>query len=192
MEDFCVRVCTRNNYLVSTFVIAKCATQSRPIQHMDVSKKAASQQSEDIMQIVVFKLGEEQYGLPIDFIKEVVATPKLIKVPLAPPHIVGIANIRGDILSIVDLEIRFGLGNTGQTNPYTLVLDHEQLKMGILVKNVPQTLNVTESEIDRNSPVLQTSGDETQYISGIIKTADTLIFLIDVAKIVGDPEMSHV
>lgn len=150
-------------------------------------EKSGTAQGNDLVQVVLFSLGGERYGLPIDFIKEVVPTPKLVKVPLSPPHISGIANIRGDILSIVDLEIRFNIAKEQMSDkPYTLVLDHEKLKMGILVQEVPQTLNISQSDIDRTSPILQAGSDDGVFIEGIIKHNDSLVFLIDVLKIMED------
>lgn len=157
---------------------------------MEATIQNTQQQTGDTIQVVLFKLGEEKYGLPIDYIKEVVPTPKLVKVPLSPSYIVGIANIRGDILSIVDLETRFEIKPTEAANKsYTLVLDHDKLKMGILVSEVPQTLNIDPGEIDRSSPVLQSNSGENFFIEGIIKSDDTLVFLIDVLKIMDDHDL---
>lgn len=142
-----------------------------------------------VYQVIVFRLGSEEYGLMIDQIKEVVITPRIARVPLMPSYIKGVANIRGNILAIVDLEEKFGLkeGN-GETNLaskyYSLVVESEAFNMAILVKDVPNTLSVTESQIDRSGGIVTGQTAEKQYIKGIIKTGERLIILIDIHKII--------
>src|SRR3954465_9373471 len=94
------------------------------------------------LQIVVFKLGNEEYGLHIDQIKEVVITPNITRMPQTPSFVRGVANIRGNVIAIFDLEERFNLTRTIQTkgNKYTLVVASDEVKMGLLVTEVPNTV----------------------------------------------------
>ena len=63
-------------------------------------------------QIVVFRLGQEEYGLPIEQIKEVVITPNITRMPQTPAFVKGVANIRGNVIAILDLEEKFGLARS--------------------------------------------------------------------------------
>jgi len=155
--------------------------------------KEANEQGEvatgPVYQVIVFRLGTEEYGLMIDQIKEVVITPKIAKVPLMPSYIKGVANIRGNIMAIVDLEEKFGLKDETTTSDpttkyYSLVVESEAFNMAILVKDVPNTLSVTESQIDRTGGIITGQSAEKQYIKGIIKTGERLIILIDIHKII--------
>lgn len=145
--------------------------------------------------LVVFRLGGEEYALPIDQIKEVVLTPKISRIPQTPHYIKGVANIRGNVISIVDLEERFGLAsefetkdrtdeqgeveNEGNSN-YTLVIDSEEFKIGVLVKDVPNTLSVFTNEIDNSSGLLKHSSLDENAINGIVKINDRMIIMIDI------------
>ncbi len=142
-------------------------------------------------QIVVFKLGGEEYGLEIDKIKEVVITPKISKIPLAESYIVGVANVRGNILAIIDLEIKFGLKTLSEPATYTLVLDDEKAKVGILVKEVPNTLTVPVSAIEPASATLQELGGDKRFIKSIVKLGNRLIFLIDIHSVVSKDLVSQ-
>ena len=155
-----------------------------------------SKQEETIyasQQLIVFHVGKEEFGLQIDQIKEVVITPKIAHIPLMPTYIKGIANIRGNIIAIVDLIERFKIATDAQQTiaNYTLVVESEQLKMGVLVENVPDTLTVYENEIDTSSSFLKEEGEQTQsYIKGIVNKKGRLIILIDIFKIVSIEELN--
>lgn len=152
---------------------------------MDGTKAGAT------MQIVVFKLGQEEYALQIGQIKEVVQTPAITTMPQSPSYVRGVANIRGNIIAIVDLEERFGLRakTEGQQNDgnYTLVVASDELKMGVLVRDVPNTLAIGESAIDQSI----SNADEQSYIKGIVKLDKRLIILIDIFKTMSGKELGH-
>src|SRR5690349_5800373 len=82
------------------------------------------------LQVMVFKLGNEEYGLHIDQIKEVVITPTITRMPQTPSYVKGVANIRGNVIAIFDLEDRFNLSGTiqDQGSKYTLVVESEDVK----------------------------------------------------------------
>jgi purine-binding chemotaxis protein CheW len=142
----------------------------------------ASQKS---LQIVVFKLGNEEYGLHIDQIKEVVITPNITRMPQTPSYIKGVANIRGNVIAIFDLEDRFNLTRSEQNNNrYTLVVESEDVKMGLLVNEVPNTVSVNTGDLDESIGIINDANAETNYIKGIIKTGTRLIILIDIFKVV--------
>lgn len=144
------------------------------------------------LQIVVFKLGNEEYGLHIDQIKEVVITPTITRMPQTPTYVKGVANIRGNVIAIFDLEERFRLARTAQnqTNKYTLVVESEDVKMGLLVSDVPNTVSVNSADLDETIGIINDASAETNYIKGIIKTGSRLIILIDIFKVI-DQEMSN-
>lgn len=139
------------------------------------------------LQIVVFKLGQEEYGLRIDQIKEVVLTPNITRMPQTPSYVKGVANIRGNVIAIFDLEDRFNLSRTETTTKgkhYTLVVESEDIKMGLLVNEVPNTISVNAGDLDESVGIINDANAEVNYIKGIIKTGNRLIILIDIFKVV--------
>jgi len=144
-------------------------------------------------QIIVFKQGEEEYALHIDQIKEVVITPNITRMPQTPSFVRGVANIRGNIIAIVDLEDMFGLKRTNANalgKNFTLVVESEDLKMGILVHEVPNTLTVSAKDFDESVNIVNDSRVSSNYIRGIIKSGQRLIILIDIFKVI-DHELIH-
>jgi purine-binding chemotaxis protein CheW len=142
-------------------------------------------------QIVVFKLGQEEYGMHIDQIKEVVITPTITRMPQTPAFVKGVANIRGNVIAILDLETKFGLMRTEDTphqgNNFTLVIESEEYKMGILVREVPNTLSIASANIE-DSVFTGDHQSEQAYITGIVKLEKRLIIMIDIFKVISDQE----
>ena len=137
-----------------------------------------------MQQIVVFKLGQEEYGLSIGQIKEVVTTPVITRMPQTQSFVRGVANIRGTVIAMLDLEERFGLvtGEATQGNSqYALVIDSPEYKMGVLVREVPNTLSISEDAIDQ--VFAADNDDQGSYITGIVKVDKRLIILIDIYKL---------
>jgi purine-binding chemotaxis protein CheW len=147
-------------------------------------------------QIVVFKLGEEEYGLSIGQIKEVVITPNITRMPQTPSFVKGVANVRGNIIAMLDLEEKFGLqrksGSDGLPigNNFTLVIESDEMKMGVLVKEVPNTLSISPSNIEE-TVFTGDSQREQSYISGIVKLDKRLIIMIDIFKVITEQEASQ-
>lgn len=153
----------------------------------EVKKQASYEKKQEeigaLVQLIIFKLGEEEYALNIDQIKEVVLTPGIAKIPQTPNYIKGLANIRGNVIAIVDLEKKFNLSDDDtQKGNYTLVVESDSFKIGILVKEVPNTLTVEEKDIDNSSSILQYSSLDQDCIRGIVKSGERMIILVDMIK----------
>lgn len=159
----------------------------------ETTKTTDTTKSPSRLQIVVFKLGNEEYGLHIDQIKEVVITPNITRMPQTPSYVKGVANVRGNVIAIFDLEDRFSLTNTIQArgSKYTLVVESEDIKMGLLVSDVPNTISVNSADLDESVGIINDSNTENNYIKGVIKTGERLIILIDIFKVV-DIEMTGI
>ena len=150
-------------------------------------KKENSTHIEQSIPLIVFRLGKEEYGIKIEQVKEVTITPSITKMPKTPSFIRGVANIRGDIIAIMDLQERFGIltkeeDNTSR-NTYTLVVERENYSIGLIVKEVPQTLTLRTSQIEKTPGILADSDISEKYIEGIGKADGRLIIMLDIYKI---------
>jgi len=154
------------------------------LQELANETASAEELASDRIQIIVFRLGEEEYALEIDKVKEVVLTPPMTKVPLQPDYIAGVANIRGNILAMVDLAQKFDRGvasrHSNGEESYSLVLENKDYQMAILVHQIPDTISVAQDEIDDSPNIVQEfSGN---YIKGVIRQEERLIILLDVFR----------
>ena len=145
-----------------------------------------------IIQLIVFRLGDEEYGLRIEQVKEVTITPEIARMPKTPPFIKGIANLRGDIIAIVDLEERFGLRPAGQELPatsYTLAIEAKDYTIGIVVREVPQPLSIPMSIIEKAPDFIQDININDKYIEGIAKVDGRIIIVLDMLKLLTPAEI---
>lgn len=145
---------------------------------------------EQTFQIVIFRLGNEEYALNIDQIKEVVRTPSITRMPQSLTYIKGVANIRGNIIAIIDLEEKFELkeNSVNTSDTFTLVVESDQHKMGIIVNEVPNTLAISPSDLDQSMVAAE---NDQNYITGIVKLGSRLIILMDIFKVMSMKEMGQ-
>jgi purine-binding chemotaxis protein CheW len=169
------------------------------ISPADTSTVPATSSSKEIgaQQLIVFRLGGEEYGVSIKQVKEIVILPPVARIPLTPSYVKGVANVRGNILAIIDLAEKFGFAPdsapTAEGKPsYILVMESENLKMGIMVKEVPSTLSVNSDQIDYSPSIIHDSGVESNYIKGIVRSGSRLIILIDMYKVVSKETLQSV
>ncbi|WP_242919311.1 chemotaxis protein CheW [Pontibacter liquoris] len=150
---------------------------------------------EVMVHLIVFKLGAEEYGIKIEQVREVTVTPGITRMPRTPDFVKGVANIRGDIIAIMSLEDRFGIRPAPMpedVNPnlsYTLVIEARDYKIGVMVREVPQSLNLPMSKIDKAPSFLQDIGIHENYIEGIAKVDNRLIIVLDMLRILTNDEV---
>ncbi len=149
--------------------------------------------------LIVFKLGSEEYGIRIEQVKEVTLTPEIARMPKTPPFIKGIANIRGDIIAVMDLEERFkiapvasaGENSDKNRNSYTLVLEAKDYTIGLMVREVPQSLTLPVSRMEKTPSFIQDLNINDNYIEGIGKLGSRLIIVLDFHKILSFEEVEQ-
>jgi purine-binding chemotaxis protein CheW len=134
------------------------------------------------LQLVVFRLDREWYGLEISKVKEVIRAGKITYLPSSPEYIAGIVSLRGNILSITDLKTIFSLPHEEPTDKARIIaIESGVLETGFLVDEVVESIEVPVSKIE---PALLTIPAEgAKYIAGQCKVADKLIAIINVEKV---------
>lgn len=161
--------------------------------------KADGEKVDVLKQFIVFKLANEDYAVPIEQVKEVTYTPFISKMPKTPNFIKGVANIRGDIIAVIDLEARFklkpklNLPSKESTKSFTMVVDAEEdYTIGFITQGMPQTLSLGEKSIERNSNILKRSKVQSNFIDGLGKVDGRLIIILNIDKILNDKEIQFI
>jgi len=150
--------------------------------------------AESTVHLIVFKLGTEEYGIRIEQVKEVTITPEITRMPKTPAFIKGVANIRGDIIAIMDLEERFNItpfAGARSEMSYTLAIEAKEYSIGIIVRDMPQSLTIPVSKIDKTPTFLQELNFNDNYIEGIGKLGGRLIIVLDIYKILTNDEINQ-
>ena len=160
---------------------------SVPVATPERAKPAA------LLQLIVFRLGDEDYGIRIEQVKEVTVTPEVARMPKTPPFIKGIANLRGDIIAIIDLEERFGLRPAGREVPersYTIAVEAADYTLGLMVREVPRPFTLPQSQIEAAPDFVQDSSTRDKYLEGIAKLPDGgIIIVLDMRKLLTPSEV---
>ena len=138
------------------------------------------------MQLVVFALGDEEYGVPIQFVKEIIRKPEVTQLPNAPAYIIGVINLRGQIIPIISLNSRFNLGVEMAAESKVVIVEYGGITVGMEVNEVSEVLNLGGDKISA-APAMATTID-SGYISGVGKLENRLLIILDVEKIFSDEE----
>lgn len=140
------------------------------------------------LQIVGFRIGRETYGVPISLVHEIVRVPEITSVPESPGFVEGVINLRGKIISVVDLRKRFG-GNIGAADRKNriLVTAVEGKLVGLMVDSASEVLKISENDIGPPPGIF--AEDEVHFVTGVGKHQGRLIILIDLNRVLQKGEL---
>ena len=124
------------------------------------------------IQYIVIRVGEEQYGINIGYVDNIVRIQRITRVPKSQPYYVGVINLRGEVVPVMSLRKRFGLEakeNTGSTRIIILKLDDQSL-VGVVVDEVREVVNLNPQTIE--TPSFKLDEKNAAYLAGIGKNGD--------------------
>lgn len=153
-------------------------------------QNTAAKGSEDpILQWVTFKLDNETYGINVMQVQEVLRYTEIAPVPGAPAYVLGIINLRGNVVTVIDTRQRFGLNNTDITdNSRIVIIEADRQVVGILVDSVAEVVYLRQSEIETAPNV---GNDESaKFIQGVCNKNGELLILVELDKMMSEEEWS--
>lgn len=149
---------------------------------------------EDVLQLVTFRVGEQECGLDITSVSEVIRPLKITPLPRMPRFIEGVINLRGIIIPVVDLRKRFVVGNPGaDTRKVRMMITRGAIRetgggdlLALIVDGADEVITVPKKDIA--PPPEAARGAQTDFIGGVGKTEDRLIIILDIAKVLSRQE----
>lgn len=152
---------------------------------------AASTVADPVIQLVTFRLKDEIYGINVMQVQEVLRVSEIAPVPGAPAYVLGIVNLRGNVVTVIDARIRFGLTTASPDDASRIVIiESDQQVVGILVDSVAEVVELRQSQID--APPSVGSEDNARYIQGVASRDQDLLIVVDLNKLLSDEEWSEV
>lgn len=133
-------------------------------------------------QLVVFDLAKESYGIDIAVVESIIKMQAITQLPQTPTFIMGVTNLRGTVLPVIDLRIRFGLeaqNDTKQTR--IIIVTMGKVKVGVVVDGVSEVLRISEDTIEPIPAMVNST--HSDFLKGIARLEDRLIVLLDVEKV---------
>lgn len=142
---------------------------------------------DEVLQWVTFKLDSETYGINVMQVQEVLRHSEIAPVPGAPLYVLGIINLRGNVVTVIDTRLRFGLESSEITdNTRVVIIESEKQVIGILVDSVAEVVYLRASDIDVAPNV---GNDESaKFIQGVSNREGELLILVDLNKLLSDDE----
>ncbi|BAI81802.1 conserved hypothetical protein (plasmid) [Deferribacter desulfuricans SSM1] len=139
--------------------------------------------SEEEIQIVGFKLGEEEYAIDILKIQEIIKMTEVTTVPRTEYFVLGVMNLRGKVIPVVDLRLRFNLDKSDfDKNTRIIIANFEKESIGFVVDELTEVMRINKNIVEPAPPLVSSIGDE--YILGICKYNDRLILLLDIDYVI--------
>jgi purine-binding chemotaxis protein CheW len=149
-------------------------------QHTVVNRE----QSTRAGKYLTFALAEEEYGLEILKVREIISMSEITSVPKTPEFVKGVINLRGKVIPVIDLRLKFAMEEIPYTDETcTIVVDVNGVEMGIIVDHVSEVLDIVGGDIE-DAPTFGVSVD-TDFILGMGKTDQRVTILLDIEKVIG-------
>ncbi len=141
-----------------------------------------------LIQLVTFKIGDEEFGVDILKVQEIIRMMPITKVPNAPSFVEGVINLRGQVIPVIDMRKRFGMSASAHNDQTRIeVMDLQGQVVGFVVDAVSEVLRIKESTVEPPPPVVAGIGSE--YMRGVGKLEDRLLILLDLDKLLDEKEL---
>lgn len=146
---------------------------------------------DEVLRWVTFQLDKEMYGVNVMQVREVLRYSDIAPVPGAPAYVLGIINLRGNVVSVIDTRMRFGLPPAEVTdNTRIMIIESERQTVGILVDSVAEVVDLNTKDID-DTPNVGTE-ESAKFICGVCNRNDELLILIDLYKLLSEEEWQDI
>lgn len=139
-------------------------------------------------QYIVVGLGTEQYGIDIQHVDNIVRMQRITRVPKAQHYFKGVINLRGEIIPVMSLRLKFGLEADEYSNATRIIIIklESQYAVGIIVDEVKEVVTLDEDSIEK--PNYDSNDEKVSYLNGIGKHGDSLISLLNIAGVIVEKE----
>lgn len=143
----------------------------------------------DTAQYIVVKIGSEQYGIDINYVDNIIRMERITRVPKSQKYFKGVINVRGEIIPVMSLRLKFNLGEDVITNNTRIIIIKTDIQalVGVLVDEVKEVVTLDVKEIEK--PTYDSSKDEKiAFLVGVGKHKDGLISLLNINSVISDKE----
>ncbi|MGK5085880.1 chemotaxis protein CheW [Bdellovibrionota bacterium FG-1] len=135
-----------------------------------------------------FSLGNEDYAIPLLCVKEVIAVPEVTPIPFTPSHFLGIMNLRGQVISVIDLRTKFGIKPQNTAENAVIICDLAPICLGVVVDSIDSVLTPAEGDLSGKPDI---HGSKiADYITNVYRRKDKrLVLLLDIARVLSVEDM---
>jgi purine-binding chemotaxis protein CheW len=139
------------------------------------------------------KIGNEVYGINIIYVTDIIELQEITEVPDMPPYVQGVINLRGNVIPVIDLRIRFGMeAKEYDDRTVITVVKIDEASIGFIVDTATEVKDIPEKNIDPPPGFRQSGGAEKRYLSGLGKVDDQVIILLDIQSLATGEELESI
>jgi chemotaxis signal transduction protein len=154
----------------------------------DVAEDAPDVLPEEEVKICLFNIGEDTYAIPVEVLMEIIISPKIFPVPTAPSHVLGVINLRGNIVPIVDIRPVLSLPQRSVPNQIA-VIKQGSMMLGIIVDSVSVVISLPISYIQPLPPetaLQQSFKGSSRFLRGIVQRDEGVAALLDIERVIDE------
>ncbi|MCQ1537374.1 purine-binding chemotaxis protein CheW [Methanosarcina sp. KYL-1] len=146
---------------------------------------------DNTIQVIVFNLGEERYGVEISQVKEIILPTQITRIPNVPSFVEGVLNLRGQIATVINLRKRLGKEpEKNDENTRIIVVEYDNAIVGMMVDSVSEVKYLSPQNIEE-IPRFLALRDESKFLKGIGKLEDGLLTLMDLKELFSEEELKE-
>lgn len=146
----------------------------------------------ELLQLVAFQLGGENFGVDIMQVQEIIRMPEITRIPQSPDYVVGVINLRGKIIVVINLGMRFGLTSKElDDDSRIIVVEVDNHVLGMVVDSVSEVLRLPSEDVEPAPEVIKAKIN-ADYLKGVGKLSDRLLILLDLEKVLTEEEITEV
>jgi len=162
----------------------------RMSSELDVIEMEESSEDTQKGKYLTFRIGEEEYGIEIRYVNEIIGIQKITDLPDMPIHIKGVINLRGKVIPVVDVRLRFGMNERDYDERTCIIyVIIQNIAVGLIVDSVSEVLDIPSVDIE-NAPSVG-DGRSNKYIKGLGKVGESVKILLEVNKLLFDEEVEQ-
>ena len=145
--------------------------------------------SDEDSKFLTFKLADEEYGVEILKVREIIGVMEITAVPQMPTYTKGVINLRGKVIPVIDLRLKFGFQEIEYTEQTCIIVVNVGREIGIIVDTVSEVLDITEDNVE--PPPEMTGSVDTAFILGMGKVGNAVKILLDINRVLSAGEMAE-
>jgi len=159
---------------------------------MDETTANDTESAENLLQLVIFQLAGEEFGVEIMQVQEIIRMPDITRIPQSPEYVGGIINLRGKIIVVINLDTRFDLHSKElDDDSRIIIVEIGENVVGMVVDSVSEVLRLSTANVEP-APEIIKAKIEADYLRGVGKLDDRLLILLDLEKVLSGEEMAQV
>lgn len=140
----------------------------------------------DEFQAIGFRVGNEEYGLPLSEVQEIITTPHITRVPKSPPYIKGVINLHGNVIPVFDIASRFEIGQTDfSVGSRVVVVEHGGEAVGLAAEAVSNVTKLPKGSVKPPPPLV--SGIAAEYLAGVAKLPNRFLIFLNIGRVLSNP-----